>query len=347
MINILHIINGWPPGGIAEQCYLLAKYLPKDQFRQYSIGYCYYDTPMYKKFVDTGMECLISDMAYGNLLSVIREKKIDIVIKQTGGGDCPEYVQLLHDNKIPLIEWLHCPRATSIPIDRVAKILYTTLYTLEKNLEIYHHKMQSIMYSLDLDGPIVDKVECIDKDVIKVGRLCRIVPDKRPDVLLQLAAMSWIAFGPKVEFHIAGFVPTDYEYHKQYGAEIVKQMNQFPNIKYHGFVDNKYDFWRTLDICINPVWETSFDIVFLEAMACGIPILTWDNSAAKYVVDDAGIITYEDMNSFYVGFQSLVRDAFSRQHLGNNGIRRLKEKMSLQNYIDKHIQVIQEIVGDK
>lgn len=341
-MNILHIVNGWPPGGCIEQTYLACKYLP-EKYKHFSIGFTHFDGSFVKKFEDIGVPCIHSDTGYSKLKEVIDEYKIDIVHTQTGGGDYEAFVPMLKEWGIPLIHWLHCPRKCAIPLDEVSKILYTTQYTLEKNPTHYHSKMKSIQYSLDLNAPIVEKREHENTTPLKVGRLGKIIPDKRPDVLLALAKMSYIGFGKDVEFHIAGMIPQDMSLHVDYGKKWLEEAKKIPNITYHGFVEDKYEFWKTLDICINPVWETSFDIVFLEAMACGIPSLTWDNSAAPYVLENAGLVVPEQLSCLYVGLHQLIGDPDRRKKLGEEGIKLIKTKYSLNNFIENHIDLYEEV----
>ncbi len=344
IMNILHIINGWPSGGIAEQTYLLCKYLPKDKFKQYSIGYCHYDGAFVKKFEEVGVECIHSDEQYSNLSQVLIDKKIDIVHKQTGGGDCPQYIYLLNQFNIPLVETLHCPRSSNLPIGYVDKIIYTTEYTLQKNDENHKKKMISIMYALDLQEPIRQRAKVPGEPFI-VGRLGRVVPDKRPDVILDLAKLTYEEYGDRIKFYIAGIIPQDYLNHIKYGKWFLEEIKKYSNIEYFGFVENKYDFWKQLDVCINPVWETSFDIVFLEAMACGIPILTWDNSAAKYVVGNAGLVMKENIEDLYKGLDFLYKTR-NVTAFGDYGISYIKIKYSLNDMIQKYVDLYEGIYNE-
>lgn len=345
MINILHIINGWPAGGIAEQTYLICKYLPKDQFKQYSIGYCHFDGSFVKKFEDVGVPCIASDEDYSNLREVIEKYDIDIVHKQTGGGDCPNYVQLLYELGIPLAETLHCPRRTKIPADRLAKIIYTTPYTYYKNELTHMEKMVSIQYALDLDNPVVNEPIINYSDTIRVGRLGRIVPDKRSDIILNLAVLAQKEFGNKIDFQIAGFMPTDYSYNIEHGRDVLNFINQMPNMTYNGYIPDKYDFWKSLDVCINPTQETSFDIVFMEAMACGVPILAWDESATKYVVGNAGLVTEPNIYKMYEGLKKLYHEPKLRKLLGEIGLEYIRTKYSLANFIESYIKLYREITN--
>lgn len=344
MINILHVINGWPTGGIAEQTYLLCKYLPQDQFKQYSVGYCHFNGAFVKKFEDVGVSCLESNESYDNINAIIEKYHIDIVHKQTGGGDYPEYINRLPLN-VKVVETLHCPRKTGLPRNKVNKIIYTTEYTKEKNSLEYYDIMESIQYALDLPCPLRDEPYIRNEYPINVGRLGRIVADKRPDVILELADMSLGKYGDKVHFCIAGQIPQDYPAHIQYGEQFLREVKKRPNIDYFGYVEDKYEFWLSLDICINPVCETSFDIVFLEAMACGIPILTWDNSAAKYVVEDAGIVTKENIQDLFDGLCLLIDDKEKRRGMGANGITLINGKYNLSHMINLYSKIYKNLFG--
>lgn len=333
-MNILHIINEWPAGGIQEQVYLIIKHLPKDRFKHFVLGWHITDGFFFDKYIEEGAVNLVSDEFYTSFKSIIEKYKIDIVHKQTGGGDCPKYVYQCKEMNIPLIETLHCPRYSAIPLAYVETILYTTPYTFNKNGYVYQEKMKSIQYSVDLKEPIVQFAKNKNSDPIVVGRLGRIVPDKRPDVILLLAQKSKEFFKDKIKFKIAGLAP-----HEEYKNWFLNEVNKLDNIEYCGFVEDKYDFWKTLDVCVNPVWETSFDIVFLEAMACGIPILTWNNSAAPYVVEDAGIVTNENISDLFKGLEELYTSSSLREELGNKGIQLIKTKYSLDNFIKEYIEV--------
>lgn len=345
MKNILHIINGWPSGGIAEQTYLLCKHLPKDKFKQFSIGYCHFDGEFVKKFEDVGVPCIRSDYHYTDIIQVLLNNKIDIIHKQTGGGDFPNWVKVAKNYGIKIVETLHCPRASGIPIEYLDAITYTTDYTYYKNSKEYHKIMYDIQYALDLKEPLRNEPKLRNKDVIRVGRLGRIVADKRPDAILELARrMLDTKYKDLVVFSLAGMIPKD---NKEFGDKFIKSCEDLPNVEYNGFVKNKYDFWKNLDICVNPVWETSFDIVFLEAMSCGIPILTWDNSASKYVVKNAGIITREYYDTFFDGLIYLIENEKVCYEYAKKGIEYIKTIYSLDNFIKNWIDLYEKISIDK
>jgi len=173
-----------------------------------------------------------------------------------------------------------------------------------------------------------------------------IVPDKRGDVLFELADLSYRDFGDKIQFKIAGQIPRDYPLHIEYGEWFKKEIEKRPNMQYSGFIDNKYDFWKTLDICINPVEEASFDVVFLEAMACGVPILTWDKSCAKYVVGNAGIVTKPTIRDMYDGFKKLYFDYKLRKLFGDIGIKYIQGKYSLENFINSYVKTYEGLINE-
>jgi glycosyltransferase involved in cell wall biosynthesis len=58
-------------------------------------------------------------------------------------------------------------------------------------------------------------------------------------------------------------------------------------------VDHKIieKYYRACDVFSLPVWEReAWGLVFLEAMACGKPVVTTNDEIRKYIIDDAGIL---------------------------------------------------------
>lgn len=77
--------------------------------------------------------------------------------------------------------------------------------------------------------------------------------------------------------------------------------------------------YQKADIFIAPskrtaTWEEQLGMVFMEAMACGLPIITYDTGAIAEVVDDAGLVLKEnDILGLGKTLDSLIHDEFKRQ----------------------------------
>lgn len=74
-----------------------------------------------------------------------------------------------------------------------------------------------------------------------------------------------------------------------------------------------------------PSLYEGFGMPPLEAMACGIPVLTSNGSSLPEVVGEAGVyVEPEDVESIAAGLLLLVEDASLRQELANRGLERAK-----------------------
>lgn len=92
------------------------------------------------------------------------------------------------------------------------------------------------------------------------------------------------------------------------------------------------EVYKESDIFILPSkstnkWEEQYGMVFVEAMASGLPIVTYDTGAIKEIVGESGIICKEnDMQTLYRSLHALITDKNKRLKIGTMGRRRAEEK---------------------
>jgi glycosyltransferase involved in cell wall biosynthesis len=74
-----------------------------------------------------------------------------------------------------------------------------------------------------------------------------------------------------------------------------------------------------------PSLYEGFGMPPLEAMACGIPVLTSNGSSLPEVVGEAGVyVEAEDVQSIAAGLLLLLEDAALRQEMAKKGMERAK-----------------------
>ncbi|MGW9631479.1 glycosyltransferase [Agromyces sp. NPDC055520] len=136
-----------------------------------------------------------------------------------------------------------------------------------------------------LDAPVADGDPATAEIVI--GFLGRLVPEKGVLVLLDAVARD-----PRLRLRVAGSGPLATELDRLAAARDITD-----RVEYLGPVDpdDVVDFYRSLDVLAVPSlptasWTEQFGRVAVEAMACGVPVVSSDAGALPDVVGGAGVV---------------------------------------------------------
>jgi glycosyltransferase involved in cell wall biosynthesis len=110
--------------------------------------------------------------------------------------------------------------------------------------------------------------------------LGRISPEKRPDRAIEIAAQVGR------ELHIAAKIDAvDRDYWRCHIEPLVRR---HPNVRYVGEINEreKADFLGNAAALLFPIdWPEPFGLVMIEAMACGTPVIAWNNGSVPEVID--------------------------------------------------------------
>ena len=102
------------------------------------------------------------------------------------------------------------------------------------------------------------------------------------------------------------------------------------------------------DIFVLPTRFESFGYSVLEAMACGLPVVTSDVYAMPEIVEDkkTGYLTpYGDMNALEEKLAELIENASLRKKMGEAGRKRVEEKFSMQVFKKELSKVYREALS--
>ena len=175
-----------------------------------------------------------------------------------------------------------------------------------------------------------NKVEEIRSRYLKDGgflclTVCRLEPRKDLATLI-LGAELVARINPKVKFLIVGEGISEIEL-----KALVKNKKLEGTVYFAGRAKDADlpSYFQSADLFVLSTLYEGFGIVYLEAMATGLPILTTSGGASPEVVGDAGLtINPKDPQLLSESILGLVNDRARLIEFSRNGVKRMKEKYS-------------------
>ncbi len=222
-----------------------------------------------------------------------------------------------------------------------------TLYQGNKTLEVeYGAKAERIMVvSNGIEVKRFKKARrrrCME-DSRMIGLVGRVNSVKDVKTFIQVMAIV------KKEYQEVGawiIGPTDDQ--PEYYEECTKLLNMLglnDTITFTGKAE-VLDYYNKMDVLVLTSIKEAMPLVVMEAMACGIPVVTTDTGACTelvYGIDDgigpAGIvIRIRDVQSIAAATVKILKDVELANHFGENGIKRIeqlyREDLVIRQYSD-------------
>lgn len=114
--------------------------------------------------------------------------------------------------------------------------------------------------------------------------------------------------------------------------------------------DQMPEAFRVADLFVfpsiaTPEWQEQFGMSLLEALSCGVPVVSTLSGASAEIVEDAGVLCQpNDFVSLYTQVRALMLDAPRREALGRAGRALAERKYTLQRYADALSTVYQDMM---
>lgn len=277
---ILHELNQLEMGGAERVVHGIAKHDTKNKH----VVYSYKDGPMRQEFEAVGVEVLIEDP------KVTHDCNSDIIHIHTG-GDLSKMASAIK-GRLPIIETVHCPVVSAVRDKWVVRRIGVSNRVSAKN-----RNCQTIYNGVDIDRLeetskpfVVDgnefsfrKYHKIPDNAFVIGRLGRIGWDKNVEEFL-LACWKFQKMHPNSERPIYVVIAGGEAMScKGYLAKVKVMAASLP-IKNVFFVGETKDVgwvYEALDVFLYPSDNEAFGLVWLEAMAAGVPVVTWESDISK------------------------------------------------------------------
>jgi glycosyltransferase involved in cell wall biosynthesis len=108
------------------------------------------------------------------------------------------------------------------------------------------------------------------------------------------------------------------------------------------------DAMNATDIFLMPSIAESFGMMAVEAMACGTPVIVFENTALQEVVQAprAGIaVPYKNAKALTEAIANLLQDSDLRKQLSKSALELVRSKYDIKFYIDRHISLYENIIN--
>lgn len=108
-----------------------------------------------------------------------------------------------------------------------------------------------------------------------------------------------------------------------------------------------YRFYSAADLFVFPGIEESLGLVFLEAQACGLPVVAFDNAGVPEAVQDQKtgfLVPMHDMKSFVEAVKRLLKDRGLRRQMGQTAKSYVRSTRNLDVNYQEIERVLQKIL---
>jgi len=159
------------------------------------------------------------------------------------------------------------------------------------------------------------------KTILYVGRSD---PYKNLVILIKAFANVRESLSSPIELQIIG--PPDARYPE--ALDLAEERGLGDAVKWTGYLSDEklVRAYQRADILVHPSRYEGFGLQVLEAMACGVPVISSNAGALKEVVGDAGItVGPDDLDGYMLNIKKVLGDPELARALSEKGIQRAKE----------------------
>jgi len=117
--------------------------------------------------------------------------------------------------------------------------------------------------------------------------------------------------------------------------ELAQRLNVAERVRFLGWVsdEDKFSALASADVFVSTSQHEGFGLMYLEAMACGLPVVTYDNGGQTDFLQDGetgGLIPVNDLAAFEACLRRLLGDEGVRSRIAATN-RRIFETLTIEN----------------
>lgn len=117
-------------------------------------------------------------------------------------------------------------------------------------------------------------------------------------------------------------------------------------VVFTGYVDQKYIpiLYNAADVAVLPsIWDEPAGLTMIEAMACGVPVITTKSGGIPEYVSDSAIVIQRDkdlLKNIAIEIDNLLADDDYARKMGKVGAERVRSLFSSKNYLNEFYHCI-------
>jgi glycosyltransferase involved in cell wall biosynthesis len=260
-------------------------------------------------------------MGYPGIVEFIKKLKPDIVHCGPGGGKDHDYITSAA-SLVPTTQTVMCPREAGNYDDVVATVVLSRfVLSLQKE--------KDNIVQIDAPFDVSDYQIKYGKDYFRLPEGKLIVGSlgnsrKENSHFLDIARHY-----NNGDVHFV--IKTDQRFRSLFGRKRITVINRMLT------EDEKMSLMSCLDIFLYPTSNEAYGVVFLEAMSQKVPIITYDDSANREVVDAGGLFApLNDIKGMTALLDRLVADKGQRERTGQKGYELFQKRNNTSIIAKKH-----------
>ncbi|MFT6209776.1 MAG: glycosyltransferase involved in cell wall biosynthesis [Bacteroidia bacterium] len=294
------------------------------------------DTAKFDQLVDD----FRPDVIHSHLLDsefVSRFRIVEDTVYITHWHGCPSLTE-----PIPIAEWLKKESLWKWNAKRILRSQYIKSNThficisefvaryIKDRLHVNGSELSVIHNAIDLQ--LFKPIDVPKKDgfrLINIGSLHR---NKNHQFLFQVMLNLLKQGFEDVFLDIYGDGPERVQLQSQ-----IEQLNLQKHIKLHGIVDDPEVQINQAHVMVHSAWHEPFGLIFIEAMACGIPVVSFNTGGPAELIKNGKngfLVQKDDLNGFTNKVKQLYENRDELQVLGKKGIENAA-KFGLNEYAKK------------
>jgi glycosyltransferase involved in cell wall biosynthesis len=185
----------------------------------------------------------------------------------------------------------------------------------------------------------------IPKKRIIITYAGRLVSYKGLPLLLRVAEVIQSEFDD-VGFVLIGSGGLDMHNCEAELKKFVKDKGLEESICFSGEVNNVHEYLQASDIFVLPSEEDAFPLALVEAMACGLPVISTPVGGIKEIITDGQnglLVQSRDFQQLYQAISGLIRNPALSASLGMAAVQTVQERYSAEIIIQKYCELFRRV----